>query len=301
MPRVLHLVDVSGAVYAGSYNKHSYIPGEVVLTPNGYRERMLETGGVHSLFNIVYKYGYKDSILFCFDSNPIIKKGWYPEYKANRTRNDAIDKQREIAEIILRDCSLPVLKYESYEADDIIYSAVKAYKHKYEHIYIHTGDSDLYFLVSDNVSVLPISSRSKTVDLGNYETTVRTHKTTPYNTIMLWKMIDGVRNKNVPSLSPQSALDLRELFYNHLYAPYLGDKDWFRSIVEVTVPEALLSFDLNFPLQVELPEHIPYNPDYQRIKGWAYEVKHRNLCGVKMDLQAVINSMFEKSLYIEGG
>lgn len=301
MPRVLHLVDVSGAVYAGSYNKHSYIPGSVRLTPEGYRELILETGGVHSLFNIVYKYGYKDAILFCFDSNPTIKKGWYPDYKANRSRKDDIDKQRMIAEIILNDCSLPVLKYESYEADDIIYSAVEEYKNRYEHIYIHTGDSDLYFLVSDNVSILPISSRSKEVTRDNYETMARTHKTTPYNSIMLWKMIEGVRNKNVPALSPTCAKRLYEVFYNDLFVPYLGDKDWMRSIIEQYIPEALLLFDLNFPLRVELPEHVHYAPDYQRIKGWAYEIKHRNLCGTKMGLQPVIDSMFERSLYIEGG
>ena len=43
--KVLHVVDMSPCIYAGSFNRHSFIQGDIVNTGNGYRERNIPTGG----------------------------------------------------------------------------------------------------------------------------------------------------------------------------------------------------------------------------------------------------------------
>ena len=54
--KVLHVVDMSPCIYAGSFNRHSFIQGDILNTGNGYRERNIPTGGASMLFNILGQY-----------------------------------------------------------------------------------------------------------------------------------------------------------------------------------------------------------------------------------------------------
>ena len=83
--KVLHVVDMSPCIYAGSFNRHSFIQGDIVNTGNGYRERNIPTGGASMLFNILGQYMGTGPIAFVADRNPTIKKDKYPDYKGSRT------------------------------------------------------------------------------------------------------------------------------------------------------------------------------------------------------------------------
>ena len=187
MGRILHLIDTSSAVYAGSVNTRSFIPGPIVDTGNGYKERIIPTGGLNQLFNIIYKHYNTGTIVFCCDRAPTIKRGIFPEYKTTRSFNEKVSIQKEICEYVLNDCGFIVLGEEGYEADDLVYSCVKKFKKQYDHIYVHTGDSDLYLLVDDNVSIEPTHSKAKTVNKANFSYAAKAGKTTPYNTISFQK------------------------------------------------------------------------------------------------------------------
>ena len=62
-----------------------------------------------------------------------------------------------------------VVAHAGYEADDIIYSAVKKYYDRYDKIHIYTGDSDMAFLIDEKVDICPASSRAKHITRDNYE------------------------------------------------------------------------------------------------------------------------------------
>ena len=165
---ILHVVDMSPCIYAGSFNRRSFIQGDVVNTGNGYRERNIPTGGTSMLFNILGQYMGTGPIAFVADRNPTIKKELYQDYKGSRTHPNDVSIGKEVAEYILKDCGFTIYAEEGYEADDVIYTIVRQNRMRYDHIFVHTADSDLYILVRDNVSILPTSSKAKTVTMDNY-------------------------------------------------------------------------------------------------------------------------------------
>ena len=54
--------------------------------------------------------------------------------------------------------------------------------------------------MSDNVTVLPNSSRSKTVTKQNFTYTARTGKYTPYNALTFYKILEGDKSDNIPGV-----------------------------------------------------------------------------------------------------
>ena len=96
----LHVVDMSPAVYAGSFNRHSIIPGEINKTPEGYRERYIPTGGTSQLFNILAQYMSDGDFAFVADRRPTIKQELFPNYKGSRSHPDHISVAKDVAEYI---------------------------------------------------------------------------------------------------------------------------------------------------------------------------------------------------------
>ena len=174
--KVLHVVDIQG---------------DIVNTGNGYRERNIPTGGASMLFNILGQYMGTGPIAFVADRNPTIKKDKYPDYKGSRTHPNNVSVGKDVAEYILKDCGFTIYAEDGYEADDVIFTIVRQNRMKYDHIYVHTADSDLYILVRDNVSILPTSSQAKTVTMDNYSYTCKKGKETPYNSVVFQKFLAG--------------------------------------------------------------------------------------------------------------
>lgn len=299
MARILHLVDTSSAVYAGSINTHCFIPGDVVNTANGYKERIVPMGGVSQLFNIIYQYADKGTIVFCCDRSPTIKRGMFPTYKTTRTFNENVGLQKDIAEFVLEDCGFMLLAEEGYEADDLIYSCVEKFKNEYDHIYVHTGDSDLYLLVEPRVGILPTHSRAKTVTYENFEYTVKKNQVIKYNTLSFQKILDGDSSKAIPPLTRAQKDKLVSFFAKEIYQKNMGNKNAMRPLVEMVMPEILIQFDLMYPLDAPVPDELLAPSSLDRVKGWAHEIKHRKIIGKRMDLKDRIQTLFSSSLYME--
>ena len=136
--KVLHVVDMSPCIYAGSFNRHSFIQGDIVNTGNGYRERNIPTGGASMLFNILGQYMGTGPIAFVADRNPTIKKDKYPDYKGSRTHPNNVSVGKDVAEYILKDCGFTIYAEDGYEADDVIFTIVRQNRMKYDHIYVHS-------------------------------------------------------------------------------------------------------------------------------------------------------------------
>lgn len=97
------------------------------------------------------------SMVFCWDSKQLFRRGSYPEYKRG-ARADLTDEEREQRTILyeqinlLRTDVIPSIGFRNnlyqigLEADDLIAMTVKQYKE--EHITIITSDRDLYQVLS---------------------------------------------------------------------------------------------------------------------------------------------------------
>ena len=271
----LRIFDVSTFVHAGKVNRHSFLSPPLVEVDDQFVEKRIYTGGVSLLWNTLYEvYGTCD-LAFCMDTKPTIKQDMFDGYKATREHNHEVWRQKRAMEYILRDCGLEVLIEDGYEADDFIYSLVQDKKHEYDQIYIYTADSDLYFLVDDNVTILPSSSRAKKVTKENYTYTAGKKDTyIPYNATTFLKILGGDTSDNIPPLNPELSYRIRKAYYTDLYFDLLGDKETLRSIFSRFGDEALAQCELVLPLDVRTPSSFALG-DKLRIAEWGNAVKNK--------------------------
>jgi hypothetical protein len=255
-------------------------------------------GGVSQLFNLVYKYLDTGTFVFCCDRAPTVKRGMDEMYKTSRNKNERVVTEKEIAEFVLADCGFTVLAEEGYEADDLIYTCVQKFKNQYDHVYVHTGDSDLYLLVCENVSILPTHSKAKTVTLENFQYTVKKDHNIKYNTITFQKVLDGDRSKDIHPLDVDLKCKAVDLFGEDFYRVRMGNKTFMRELVEQHIPAILPQFDLVYPLEAPVPEELVNGWDKTRIRGWAHKIKHKHIPWTNVDLETQINILLDKSLYI---
>lgn len=272
--KILRIFDVSPFVHAGAINKRAFLLPELEDTLDSFRERRIYCGGASLLWNtIYYEYG-KCDMVFCCDRRPTLKQEMYEQYKYRREHKEHISKNKEATEFILNDCGFDLLYGDGYEADDFIYSIVRDMKSWYDHIYVYTGDSDLYFLVSDNVSIAPSSTRAKEVNMQNFTYTARTDMYTPYNALTFYKILFGDKSDDIPALPQELALRMKRAYDNKDYHPFLGDKESVMHMMSMFGPEAIHQAELVFPLDCRVPTTFKQG-DKLRIAEWGNAFKNR--------------------------
>lgn len=270
----LYIFDLMPFMHAGHVNKRSYLQR---IEDLGSRARSVYTytGGTSLIFNTLYEVVGTGDIVFCSDRHPTIKQEMYSEYKANRDHNHEITMERKAAEYILEKCNATILYRAGYEADDIIYTLVRKLHDVYEEIYIYTGDSDLYFLVDDKVSIRPSNSKGKYVTRENYEQTKVKGNCYRYNSITMAKICGGDSSDNIPCLPADVWKQFSENMYKDALYPYMGDKDTVRYWVSMLCPGALPQVDLVFPLDVpDVPTEFSAI-DLQSVRNWGDAINNK--------------------------
>lgn len=270
---VLHILDTSNYIYAGSAYSTSWIARGVRETNGSYSANEAPIGGVKCLLNNVFRLTGPNSVVMpVFDATPTIKREMYADafgdpygYKGNRKKNKTnVAGQKDYARVILEDMGYPVQYATDYEADDLIYTIVQMYRDDYDHIYIHTQDSDLFFLVDEKVTIAPtgeekrFGTRGKTITVENYTTTVVKDKLTIYNGIHLMKLGKGDTSDNIPGIGMKWLEELDKVLKPEDY-PKLGDLDLCRKLLRELVmnhPElpgghkVIPTFNIIVPLKV---------------------------------------------------
>lgn len=220
---VLRIFNVSDYIHAGaaprsknSFSKPPHYYAGVRELPDGsFAASRLPTGGISFMLNPIFEYLTSDNaenetMVFCIDDIPTIKRKMYLDllkdemgYKAKRSgKSLEVSIQRKAIKDILSLVSHNVLFAEGFEADDIIAALVTQYKNSYDHIYIHTRDTDLYCLVNDNVSIETVGVQGKKVTKENFSN-VLTDKygyPLPFNGILLEKLFYGDNSDNIPGI-----------------------------------------------------------------------------------------------------
>lgn len=278
MLKNLYLFDVSPFIHAGNVNKFAKLE-KLVDMGTTWKTLVTPCGGISLIFNTLYSILGKGDIVFCCDRNPTIKKDMLSTYKHNRDHARPIEVGKAIAEYILADCGCTVLARAGYEADDIIYSIVQRDHDAYDNIYIYTGDSDLYFLVDDKVSILPSSSRAKEVTIQNYAEVLSKYGAR-YNTMTMMKILGGDSSDCIPGLPTNVVKQMASTFYQPPMEPKLGNKEFVLKWFDYLYPEYKYQAELVFPLDVEdLPTSFS-TPDRQSIVNWGSAMNNKFFRGM---------------------
>lgn len=256
MCKNLYIYDASSIISAGG-RLRTQLKGPVIMTPQGFTRWSLDVGGITFLFTHIFQ-NINDEKIFVFDSIPTHKIDICPSYKGNRDHSSdekiAVYKQRDLCELILKDIGIATLRQEGYEADDIVYSYWYEHKDEYDHVYIVTSDSDYYFMVDDKTTILPATSRSKTVTIDNYVEVCSKSMYIPYNSLLLNKILFGESGDNVPSvLSKQESQRLWNLYLNIVpVKEYLRERDVIEGFLKVGTTEEQFK-DLQYMLDMIYP------------------------------------------------
>lgn len=234
----LHIFDVSQYIAAGAVRSDMFL-GDVIEDGGIYRSKEMPVGGVKFLLNTIYEFKQKENeLVFVFDSTPRIKREMHEKafpslggYKGKRPKKlPGIILQRDLAYDILSMCGFNCIRVDGYEADDCIAAIVDEYKNSYEHVYVHNRDSDLFFLVEENVSIAPVGTQGKFITLANYEQNVSSKWDIKYNTVLLSKLYDGDTSDNIPRVSKDMAELIEKYITTDMY-PLCGKKEYLRKWV----------------------------------------------------------------------
>lgn len=268
----LHILDCSQYIYAGYNGNKSgkWITRGVRETNGEYESRTANVNGVMHLLNEINRFNKELNVVIpVFDRPASIKREMYKDtfgydgYKANRGEpNWDIIRQRRFAEEILRKCGFPVQAVEGYEADDVIHTLVQIYKNDYEKIFIHNRDSDLFYLVDDNVEIAKIGKLGKSITLENYYYTVLNDYNCFYNTIHLYKTYYGDSSDCIPGIGKEWAARIDEFIGPNDFRK-LGDLELCRNFIRQAIKKyfncpnsqlVLPTFNIVTPLDVPYDE-----------------------------------------------
>lgn len=99
------------------------------------------------------------AIAFDVSDSTTLRKGWYPEYKANRDASpEDLHVQYQRIRQVVEALELPVFELEGYEADDVIATIAERLKDTDVEIRIGSKDKDLHQILSDTVKLWDPSS-----------------------------------------------------------------------------------------------------------------------------------------------
>ncbi|HET8985419.1 MAG TPA: 5'-3' exonuclease H3TH domain-containing protein, partial [Trueperaceae bacterium] len=99
------------------------------------------------------------AVAFDVSDSTTLRKGWYPEYKANRDRSpEDLQVQYERIRQVIEALELPVFELEGYEADDVIATISERLKGQDVELRIGSKDKDLHQILSDQVKLWDPSS-----------------------------------------------------------------------------------------------------------------------------------------------
>ncbi len=94
------------------------------------------------------------AVAFDVSDSTTLRKGWYPEYKANRERSpEDLQVQFERIREVIAAFGLPVFELEGYEADDLIATIAERLKGEEVELRIGSKDKDLHQLLSHKVKL----------------------------------------------------------------------------------------------------------------------------------------------------
>ena len=205
MSKKLFIVDMQYMFHRHKYRIKQYEEknGKAMLSYNGQETARLYFT-MKDLYSILNRAVQESAdVVCCFDTKSARKKE-SDDYKANRSSLEDVDVQAiQNIEYVVKKSGLANVKFEGFEADDMIASVVRNRASEYDSVEIYTPDADLCALVGGNVSLQrykSVNSKHNTflyahdlINGDNLESMMSTELKTymPYNAIILFKCTVG--------------------------------------------------------------------------------------------------------------
>lgn len=223
--RRVSIVDVSGMLYTYTSVANSSI------SKNSYTVRGVNIAGVKAVLDLCAKNArHLRRTVLCLDSFSDKRGTNTNGYKSNRKFNPEIAVQNDIIAKYFPYFGINVMRKTGREADDLIYSAVKACKENFVEIEVITGDKDIYGCVDGTVSVVGVNSNCPSVNVENFSSVADSRGYVEYNCILPYLAFFG---------KPSNNLGVLKVDRKH--------KDYYESFVEFAKSNNLLEkgSDLN--------------------------------------------------------
>lgn len=236
--KTLHILDVSNYIYV--YNFLNISASRGVREVDGYYvSNSAPVGGVVGLAREIKRItGQGEYVLLCFDRYASRNKDLYKSvfgydgYKSQRPNNSKIYVQKDFAERVMRYIGVPCCAQEQHEADDLIYTAVCKYAEDFDHIRVHTNDSDLAFLVNNTTSLQKVGKEPRVITVENYDISIFKNQEIPYNSILFQKLCFGDKADNISGLGRKWAYAIDEYIVNNgLSWEDMGDVNLCRKVL----------------------------------------------------------------------
>ena len=153
-----------------------------------------------------------DYLAICSDTKaPTFRHKRYDAYKANRKKMpEELQEQIPALYYLLEKSNIPLLKLDSYEADDILGTFSTTVDNENNHTYIVSGDKDLMQLVNDSTSVYSIGNKFKPTTIYNKNKVIDKWKISP-SKIVDYLALVGDASDNIPGVAgvgPKTAVKL---------------------------------------------------------------------------------------------
>lgn len=267
----LHLFDLKAYLHAGSIGNKTIVNG---FTQGGYRftPKILPVSAINFVLNTIYEFSSDDNVLIYADERiPRIKKELMEslnlEYKAGRKKpSKEYTIQLHMIREILDMLGVTRILMEDYEADDVISSIIYKYSDLFIDIIIHSNDADLYHLVSDKVSIMPVNNKGKYITTDNYEDTVDSRFYVKYNRVIFTHLYKNKpsNSNTLPRLSEETMKTINKLI-PPILDKYLGDTRKLDSIMKnILKDDDYKIFKLVIPMYVDIDLDNGFTTDYDK-------------------------------------
>lgn len=162
------------------------------------------TGAVFGYFNILGSTLAKikpDAVIAAFDMGvPAFRTEALQQYKIHRPPTDPeLKAQFPMVEALLKSMSIPVIKIQDYEGDDILGTVSRLAAEQGMFTYVASGDRDTYQLVDEHTSVVAHGSRGSEVRIMTPEAVEERYGVSPEQVID-YLGLKGDTSDNIPGL-----------------------------------------------------------------------------------------------------
>lgn len=210
----LAVFDVSAYVHTGM-NEDSY---------KNYKVSGFPVGGIKYFLKYLSLELSKNADVVCAFDSRSFRKDLDPTYKEGRVRNPAIHAQCNLLYNLLQKCGIACYKVDTFEADDIIYNAVKQNKHNYLAVDVFGVDYDLTHNVDEGkVRFRAVNSNVNSIDVSNFCFGIKQGVYIHFNTISAFKVLNGDNSDNISAFKSVKGYKGSELY--SIYVKYLESQN----------------------------------------------------------------------------
>jgi len=191
----LLLIDGHGLIYRAYYALE-----RTAMATSGGKKTWAVYGFIHLLSSAIEE-EKPDCVAISFDlSPPTVRLEKYEDYKAQReSAPDALKEQIPYILNFVEALRIPMFQAEGYEADDCIATLAKRGEEEGANVYILSGDSDLFQLVSEKTLVLYPDRGAKKIQRFDVEEVKKKYNLSPEQ-LLDFKALRGDASDNIPGV-----------------------------------------------------------------------------------------------------